>query len=357
VITRQSIGDLFTLAKGRKAPEVYSEKVPGAERYIQIEDLRSNNELKFANDPNGTPVVPDDICIAWDGANAGTVGYGLNGLIGSTIARLRPTEKIRVFTPYIAKYLQSKFKELNQATTGATIPHVSRDQLMGLSPVLPDYSEQRRIAAILDKADALRKKRLGAIQLSDDFQNSIYSTLVRSAQKDGAPVESLLDICSITTGKLDSNAADDDGEFPFFTCAQETARINTYAFDCEALLLAGNNANGDYSIKHYKGKFNAYQRTYVLALKNDQHSYGFFRYAIQSKLRDLKRMSKGTNTKYLTLGILAEQMLVVPDQASQQNFADVYLKVERQKLQMDRHLKMSGELYSSLATRAFSGQL
>ena len=55
--------------------------------------------------------------------------------------------------------------------------------------------------------------------------------------------------------------------------------------------------------------------------------------------------------------MLAEQMLVVPDQASQQNFADVYLKVERQKLQMDRHLKMSGELYSSLATRAFSGQL
>ena len=241
---------------------------------------------------------------------------------------------------------------------GATFKEVSKPIVEDFKIPLPtDVDEQIRIAAILDKANAISKKRRDAIQLSDEYINSHYSSLVRAAREEGAPARSLLDVCNITTGKLDSNAADDGGEFPFFTCAQETSRINTYAFECEALLLAGNNANGDYSIKHYKGKFNAYQRTYVLSLKNMQHSYGFFRYAIQSKLRDLKRMSKGTNTKYLTLGILAEQMLVVPDQVSQQKFADLYLKVENQKLQMNHHLKMSGELYSSLATRAFSGRL
>jgi len=266
--------------------------------------------------------------------------------------------RVGVDSRYLYHCMKYRAQRLAALGNGATFKEVSKAIVEDFEIPLPnDINEQRRIAAILDKVDTLRKKRVETIQLCREFLNSLYSSLVKAAREEGAPALSLLDVCNITTGKLDSNAAEDDGEFPFFTCAQETSRINTYAFNCEALLLAGNNANGDYSIKHYKGKFNAYQRTYVLSLKNNQHSYGFFRYAIQSKLRALKRMSKGTNTKYLTLGILAEQMLVVPDEASQQKFADTYLKVESQEMQMDRHLKMAGELFSSLSNRAFSGQL
>jgi type I restriction enzyme S subunit len=169
-----TIGDLFTLTKGRKATNVYAEEVPGASRYIQIEDLRSSNEIKYATDPNGTHVVPEDICIAWDGANAGTVGYGLRGIIGSTISRLRPIDSSKVFTPYIARYLQSQFKLLNQAATGATIPHINRDKLMGLSPALPSYLDQRRITIILDKADVIRKKRRELTKLAEESIRSAF---------------------------------------------------------------------------------------------------------------------------------------------------------------------------------------
>jgi len=57
-----------------------------------------------------------------------------------------------------------------------------------------------------------------------------------------------------------------------------TFRLNKYAFDCEALLLAGNNAAGKYSIKYYNGKFNAYQRTYVLTLKNKEDNFRYFHF-------------------------------------------------------------------------------
>ena len=191
-MVRRTIGDLFTLAKVRKAVEVYSECVPGASRYIQIEDLRTDNDLKFAIDPVGTAVVPEDICIAWDGANAGTVGYGLDGLIGSTIARLRPINETQVFTPYLARYLQSQFKVLNQATAGATIPHVSRDKLMGLSPVLPDYAEQRRIAVTLDKADSIQKKRREAIKLVEDSIRSAFLQLLGNLPDVRVAIEELL---------------------------------------------------------------------------------------------------------------------------------------------------------------------
>ena len=57
------------------------------------------------------------------------------------------------------------------------------------------------------------------------------------------------DAAAITTGKLDSNAAVSGGRYPFFTCSPETLKINEYAFDCEAVLLAGNNASGVFAVK------------------------------------------------------------------------------------------------------------
>ena len=70
------------------------------------------------------------------------------------------------------------------------------------------------------------------------------------------------ELCSIKTGKLDANKAVENGKYPFFTCGKETLRIDDYAFDGDAILLAGNGDVGQTKI--YSGKFNAYQRTYVL---------------------------------------------------------------------------------------------
>ena len=71
----------------------------------------------------------------------------------------------------------------------------------------------------------------------------------------------LKNLIKYKTGKLDSNAMEEDGKYPFFTCDPKTFLINTYAFDTTAILLAGNNAKGIFPIKFYSGKFNCYQRT------------------------------------------------------------------------------------------------
>ncbi|HEY2975872.1 MAG TPA: restriction endonuclease subunit S [Pyrinomonadaceae bacterium] len=72
------------------------------------------------------------------------------------------------------------------------------------------------------------------------------------------------ELVSFKTGKLDSNAATSSGNYPFFTCSQETLRTDTYSFDTECVLLAGNNAAGVYPLKYFRGKFDAYQRIYVI---------------------------------------------------------------------------------------------
>ncbi|MFK4308433.1 type I restriction enzyme S subunit [Bacillus sp. RC242] len=115
----------------------------------------------------------------------------------------------------------------------------------------------------------------------------------------------LKDICDYKTGRLNSNAAEDDGVYPFFTCSPEVFKISTYAFDQDAVILGGNNANGKFPLKRYEGKFNAYQRTYVMASKNnDIIDNTYLYYYLLYKLNYLKNLSIGSATKFLTKTIL-----------------------------------------------------
>ena len=126
--------------------------------------------------------------------------------------------------------------------------------------------------------------------------------------------QKLKDISVIRTGKLDSNAAVENGIYPFFTCDPQTLRINTWAYDTEAVLLAGNNASGNYTAKYYSGKFNAYQRTYIIETADSEIlSVRFLCYAINQQLRLLKTMSSGSTTKFLTIRMLHNLDIPCPD--------------------------------------------
>ena len=111
------------------------------------------------------------------------------------------------------------------------------------------------------------------------------------------------EIAEFRTGKLNSNAAVGNGKYPFFTCAPETYYIDDYAFDQKAILLAGNNAEGNFNIKYYEGKFNAYQRTYVINPINNDVDIHYLYYALQLCLQSFKALSQGTSTKFLTAKI------------------------------------------------------
>ena len=139
------------------------------------------------------------------------------------------------------------------------------------------------------------------------------------------------ELTKIKTGKLDANAASEDGQYPFFTCSKELLRIDTYAFDQEALLLAGNNAAGKYDVKYYAGKVNAYQRTYVLSLK-ENWSYRLFQYQLEDKLEYLQQQSLGGLTKYLTLKILGELEFVIPPEELQSEFEIFVTQVTKSKV-------------------------
>jgi type I restriction enzyme S subunit len=132
------------------------------------------------------------------------------------------------------------------------------------------------------------------------------------------------DLVSFKTGKLDSNAAVLDGDYPFFTCSQETLRTNTFSFDTECVLLAGNNANGIFPLKYFSGKFDAYQRTYIIRPRTtDELSTRFLYYALRLKLSEFRSFSTGAATKFLTLTILNATEIEVPTLPVQRRIASI----------------------------------
>ena len=109
--------------------------------------------------------------------------------------------------------------------------------------------------------------------------------------------------CKITTGKLDANQAIQNGQYPFYTCAEFPDTIDSFAFDDDVVLVAGNNAKGNFHVNRFKGKFNAYQRTYVLTAKKG-FDIDFIYYSLKLELKRLKEKSQGSQTKFLTMPIL-----------------------------------------------------
>ena len=134
-------------------------------------------------------------------------------------------------------------------------------------------------------------------------------------------------ICSFTTGKLNSNASVENGIYPFFTCSPETLRINEYAFNQKAVLLAGNNAEGKFNIKYYNGKFNAYQRTYVLTSYNNCN-IKFLYYSLKLCLENFKRISQGTATRFLTAKILNNFEIDLPSLDDQKKITDILSAID-----------------------------
>jgi type I restriction enzyme S subunit len=121
---------------------------------------------------------------------------------------------------------------------------------------------------------------------------------------------------SFKTGKLDANAMVENGQYRFYTCAKNYYRIDTYAFEGEALLVAGNGAHLGY-IHHYIGKFNAYQRTYVL--QQFEANVVFLRCLLDRYLpARIQFEKKDGNTPYIVLSTLTEMPLVIPSAPDEQ---------------------------------------
>lgn len=297
---------------------------------IRIQDLTGNAyDLGFYDGeyPEKIEINDGDVLISWSASLGVYVWNRGKALLNQHIFKVA-FDKAEIDKQYFVYAVRQKLDEMGKKTHGATMKHIVKKDFDATLIPYPSMERQAEIATNLDKLTRVIDARKQELQLLDEL---IKARFVEMFYEKGYPVLKWNDVFITTTGKLDSNASVEKGAYPFFTCSKELLRIDTYAFDQEALLLAGNNAAGKYDVKYYAGKFNAYQRTYVLSLK-ENWSYRLFQYQLEDKLEYLQQQSLGGLTKYLTLKILGELEFVIPPEELQSEFEIFVTQVTKSKV-------------------------
>ena len=168
---------------------------------------------------------------------------------------------------------------------------------------------------------------------------------------DGVDVEWLpmKSLCStITTGKLNANAMEDDGIYPFYTCNENPYKINSYAFDLEAIIISGNGSQVGH-LNYYKGRFNAYQRTYVVGGFEEKiivmYLFHYLNYTLKSYITQNSR--KGS-VPYITMPMLENFQVPIPCPNNPEKSLAIQAEIVRI---LDAFTAMTAELTAELNLR------
>lgn len=168
-------------------------------------------------------------------------------------------------------------------------------------------------------------------------------------------------IVSIVTGKKDANYGSEKGEYTFFTCAGEPIRCNGYSFEGESLLLPGNGANVG-QVFYYDGKFEAYQRTYVLQSLSSKVDLKYLYYQMLFAWNDANKDKQyGSATNYIKLGNFTSYNVPLPPLEEQKRIVEqienLFSKLDEAKEKMILAVESIDNNIESILVKAFSGEL
>ena len=247
-----------------------------------------------------------------------------NVLLGGDLNIIRLHKDNGLFMSY---QLNGKRKyDIARVSQGVSVVHLYGEHLKGIKTYCPNLDEQNKIATFLSLLDERIATQNKIIEKLQSLIKGIAQHWIKNITSRSIYVK-LGDICQITTGKLDANAQVDNGIYPFFTCAEHPFKIDSFAFDTEALLISGNGANLGY-INYYNGKFNAYQRTYVLDLFSENIQY--IKWVLKVLLPKRIAIEKSSsNTPYILLSTLSDLMLPIPSKENQYHIAELMQSLER----------------------------
>jgi type I restriction enzyme S subunit len=264
-----------------------------------------------------------------------------------------------------------------RASGSANQANISADQIKNTNIIFPPIKEQKTIADTLSaldnkielnnkinenlekQAQALFKHWFIDFEYPDENGNPYKSSGGEMIESElglipkGWEVKSLEDFSPVITGKKNANIATDNGEYKFFTCSQESSLTDDYSFEGKAILVAG---NGDFNVKFYNGKFEAYQRTYVLIPENPELA-GFIYYMVKFNLDKIILNARGSVISYLTKGDLENSKIAFPNLQSFENFIETLDIINMKILSNNKQNEKLSQLRDTLLPKLMSGKI
>ena len=235
---------------------------------------------------------------------------GFHGCLGRRLGLIRPNKDL-VNVRYLFYYFFSpewrSTIEKNKVY-GATVERILMTKFPHFPVRLPSREQQDRIADILSCIDEKIALNTRINHNLEELAKALYKSWFENEASKNWPETTLSAFFNVITGKKDANFSSTDGQYPFFTCSQAPLRAPSYSFDGNAILLAG---NGDFNVKRYIGRFEAYQRTYVL-MPFEEKYLSFLYLLISIHLGEITGGSRGSVIRFITKGNIADYSFKFP---------------------------------------------
>ena len=359
------LGDVCEIVGGgtpsTKKPEYWN----GDISWISIEDIKNSLKHIFKTKKtitklglinSSTKILNKNDLIISARGTVGEIGVlGKEMAFNQSCYGLKPKKNV-IYYDFLYYLLKNKVNILKKSTHGSVFDTITTNTLINFNISIPPLSIQKKIADILSVIDEKIETLQNINETLEEMAKAIFKSWFvdfdivkaktygksdREIAKEfgiseeivklfpsefetseigeipkGWEVKKLGDFFPVKTGKKNANIANNNGMYPFFTCSQEVLKTNSYSFDDSAILLAG---NGDFNIKWYRGKFEAYQRTYVL-IPYDKNNLGYLFFAMKHFLDLITGASQGSVIKFITKGMIENFKIVYPNNIKFINF-------------------------------------
>ena len=170
-----------------------------------------------------------------------------------------------------------------------------------------------------------------------------------------APIGSVL---SITTGARNTQDKVDDGRYPFFVRSQTVERINTYSFDGEAVLTAGDGV-GTGKIFHYvNGKFDFHQRVYLMHNFGERVSGYFFYLFFSNHFFDrIMSMTAKSSVDSVRREMITDMKMVLPSKAEQTAIATILSDMDSELAALEQKLAKARDVKQGMMQQLLTGRI
>jgi type I restriction enzyme S subunit len=358
---------------GINAPAVpYSDTLPA---YIRITDIGGDGRFMpdkiasvGAENADSYYLVEGDIVLARTGASVGkSYLYDTSDgplVFAGFLIRVRP-DKSKLLPPFVASYITTEayWRWVRLMSMRSGQPGINGREYAQLPIPRPPISEQKSIAAILSDLDALLRNLKLVITKKRNIKQAAMQELLTSKRRlpgfEGEwEVKRLGDVAHIKTGSRNNEDKNEDGEYPFFVRSDNVERINSYSYECEAILVPGEGRIGE--IFHYvNGRFDVHQRVYAIAQFKQGisgkfvHSYmamNFGAWAMQNTV-------KATVDSLRLPTFKTFEMLIPPTEDEQDAIAAVLSEMDAELAALEARRDKTRELKQGMMQELLTGRI
>ena len=360
----------LSLKKGTLATKIAMDKLQPFTKRIDItEKALYSGGAKFCNGDTIlariTPCLENGKTAFVDILQEGEVGFGSTEFI---VMRAKKGVSDPQFVYYVATSPFFRERAIKSMVGSSGRQRVQQSVIENLELSVPPLQIQKKIGSFLSEID---KKIAVNNQINDNLEQQA-SALFKSWFIDFKQVPNcdfvnseiglipndwrvykLSDFLPVITGKKNANVSSDKGAYPFFSCSQGISWTNDYSFDGHAILVAG---NGDFNVKWYNGKFDAYQRTYVLIPYNKRFTSWLY-YAVKYNLFNITRAARGSVIKFITKGNLENFAFAGPKDLDSLDVIDTFTTINHTIDKKTQENYRLSALRDALLPKLMSGEI